>query len=135
MKYSIRQPRRTRSGRIGTAIAIQPLSRHGHVGGLPGARSGFEKGHSDTFGAASGVVSTGITFSGVLTTALTAAFRLRVSFAFFAASLRFLAAALAFLVAAAFTAASLNRCGRRRFVSERRVPPPTDEGVGREMNR
>jgi hypothetical protein len=41
---------------------------------------------------ASGVVSTGVTFSGVLTTGFTAAFRLRVSFAFFAASLRFLRA-------------------------------------------
>jgi len=60
-----------------------------------------------TSGALSGVVPTGGTFSGV-SAALTAAFRLRVSFAFFAASLRFRAAALAFFWAAAFTPAS--RC-------------------------
>ena len=63
---------------------------------------------SDTFGAASGVVPTGVTVSGVLPTAFRAAFRLRVSFAFFAASLRFLAAAFAFFAAAAFTPASLR---------------------------
>lgn len=48
-------------------------------------RGDSEEGHSDTFGAASGVVSKGGTFSDVLSTAFTAAFRLRVSFAFFAA--------------------------------------------------
>lgn len=57
------------------------LSAEGPLGGC-GAILG---GHSDTFGAASGVVSTGVTFSGVLPTAFTAAFRLRVSFVFFAA--------------------------------------------------
>jgi hypothetical protein len=55
-----------------------------------------------------GKVSGSIKLSGVATTDFAAAFRLRVSLAFFAASLRFLAAALAFLVAAAFTAASLR---------------------------
>jgi len=46
--------------------------------------------------------------SGVAATDFAAAFRLRVSLALFAASLRFLAAAFAFRVAAAFTAAWLR---------------------------
>ena len=55
-----------------------------------------------------GLISTGIELSGVPATDFAAAFRLRVSLALFAASLRFLAATFAFRVAAAFTAAWLR---------------------------
>jgi len=71
-------------------------------------RGDSAKRHSDTFGAASGAVVTGVTSSGLIAAAFKAAFRLRASLAFFAARLRFAAAALAFRVAAAFTAASLR---------------------------
>jgi hypothetical protein len=81
----------------GIAAAAAITGHHGH----PASVERSEKVHSETFGATSGVVSTGITV-------FSAAFLLRVSVAFFAASLCFLAAALVFLVAAAFTAAALR---------------------------
>jgi hypothetical protein len=85
---------------------------------VPGRYGNSEQGPQILLGAVSGVIPTGVTFAGVLCTGATvsgllsaafrATFRLRVSFAFFAASLRFLAAALAFRVAAAFSAASVR---------------------------